>query len=129
MIDRCRKCWTGHRGWQDVCLLDTLKTWSPWDIALQEWHATSPLVIVVKICLLLLEFLLVMHLPANHVEGDAGLDESVRANRLPVVFACSLPISTLAVDTCNRKVGDQDTDSLGEFGVCPIVEVDTYRIC
>jgi hypothetical protein len=106
MIDRCRKCWTGHCGWQDICLLDTLETGSPWDIALQEWHTAGTLVIVVKICLLLLEFLLVMHLPANHIKGDAGLDESVRANGLPVVLARPLTISTLAIDTRNREVGN-----------------------
>jgi hypothetical protein len=82
----------------------------------------------VKICLLLLEFLLVMHLAADHVKGDTGLDESVRANRLTVVFASPLAISTFAVDTSDREVGNQHADSLREFGVCPIIEVDTYRV-
>ena len=128
MIDGCRKCWTRHRGWQDVCLLDTLEAWSSWNISLQKWHAASTLVIVVKVCLLLLEFLFVMHFPANHIKCDTGLDESVRANRMAVMLTSPIAISTLAVDTRDRKVGDQDTDSFGKLGVCPIIEIDTYWI-
>jgi hypothetical protein len=82
----------------------------------------------VKICLLLLEFLLVMYLPANDVERDAGLDEGVCSNRMAVMFTGPIAISALAVDTRDREVGDQYTDSLGELGVRPIIEVDTYGI-
>ena len=106
MIDRCRKCWTGHRWWQDICLINTLEAWSSWYVSLQKWHAASTLVIVVKVCLLLLEFLLVMHLPADHVECDTGLDESVRSNRMAALLTGPIAISTLAVDTSDRKVGD-----------------------
>ena len=95
---------------------------------MQEWHAASALVIVVQICLLLLEFLLVMYLPAYYVESDAGLYESVRANRLAAEFAGPVTIRTLAVDTCHGEVRNQHTDPLGEFSVCPIIEVDTYRV-
>ena len=59
-----------------------------------------------KVCLLLLEFLLVMHFPANHVKCDTGLDERVRSNRMAALFTGPIAISTLAVDTSDRKVGD-----------------------
>ena len=106
MIDRGGKCWTGYRWWQDVCFVDTLEAWSSWNVSLQKWHAASALVVVVKVRLLLLKFLLVMHFPANHVKCDTGLDERVRSNRMAALFTGPIAISTLAVDTSDRKVGD-----------------------
>ena len=82
-----------------------------------------------KICLLLLEFLLVMHLPADHVECDTGLNESVRSDRMAALFTGPIAISTLAVDTRDGKIGDQYTDSFRELRVCPVIEVNTHRIC
>lgn len=96
---------------------------------MQKWHAGGTLVIVVKVCLLLLEFLLVMHLPTDHVKCDTGLDESVRSNRMAALFTGPIAISTFAVNTRDRQVRDQYTDSFGKLRVCPIIEINTHRIC
>ena len=116
-INRARKRRTRNRRRLDVGFFNTFEAWPSCNIALQEGHATGTLVVIMKEGLLFLELLFKLPLPADDIQSDTRLDESVSPDRLATMLAYPMASSALAINASDRKVRYQYADSFGELRI------------